>query len=174
MYQNEESDSCVSLEDGNIVVTTTQNLYDYGVFIGLEMAIRAGLVPSDSWFLVLHDTCRAGPRFKESIEETLKVSGHHDIIWLCSSGQCNLCLMRNIVSHGYGVYNGMDMTKQYAIDIEYRGEDSIKSFPCNQFFWEHQVAFEGPSDVYGDLELYGNRVTVKFENVDLEKYYYYR
>jgi len=75
------------------------------------------------------------------------------------------------VPHGYSVYNGMGMSKQYAIDIEYTGKDSIKSFPCSQVFIGYQVVFDGPSDVYDDVETYGNRVIVQFKHIDLEKYH---
>ena len=137
------------------------------------MLLSKGVIPSESWFLLLHDTCKAGPRFKESIESIIKSSDDFDIIWLCSTGQCNLCLLRNFIPYGANVYNGMKMSKQYAIDIEYRGQDSIKSFPCMMKFLQHQVSFIEPRLIYAD-PIYGKRVTVKFENIDLEKYYYYR
>jgi len=174
VYQNEPVDAYSVKSDGNIEVQITQNLYDYGVFVGVNMLIRDNIVPNDSWFLVLHDTCKAGPRLKQSIEDVLALHGDNDIIWLCCTGQCNLCLLRNVIPYGNSVYNGMQMTKQNAIDIEYQGKDSIKTFPCKQHFIGYQVLFEYPSDVYNDSETFSNRITVRFENVDLEKYYVYR
>jgi hypothetical protein len=173
IYQNEPENFIKVGEDGNIEVAITQNLYEYGTFIGLNMVLEMGLVPKDSWFLCLHDTCKAGPRFKSSIEDIIRHEKDSDIVWLCCTGQCNLCLLRNVVPHGFNVYNGMEMSKQHAIDIEYRGKDSIKTFPCKQFFLKYQVLFDGPREVYND-PLYGKRVIVKFENIDLEKYYFYR
>ena len=170
VYQNEEKESYIVQDDGNIQVFISQNLYDYGAFIGVNMLIEKEIVPKDDWFLLLHDTCIAGPKFKESIEYILSWVDC-DILWLCSTGQCNLCLIRNMIPHGAKVYDGMNMSKQYAIDIEYRGKDSIKEFPCKQLYLSYQVLFEHPAPIYKDVELYGNRVTVNFENINLKKYH---
>jgi len=171
VYQDEEDDIYKIRSDKNYEVSIKQNLYEYGSFIGVNMLLQDNLLPRDTWFLFLHDTCKTGPRIKDAIEDILlNASDDEDIIWLCNTGKCNLCLLRNVVPHGYSVYNNMQMTKQYAIEIEYMGKDSVKAFPCKQRFLDYQCLFDGPSDVYND-ELYKKRVTTKFQNIDLEKYY---
>ena len=172
VYQDEPSNRYIIRGDGNIEVYISQNLYDYGSFVGVNMLMNDKVIPDDSWFLFIHDTCKFGPRSKETIENLIEHAFLQDIIWLCCSGQGNICIIRNMIPHGNSVYNGMKMSKQYAIEIEYgEGKDSIKSFPCRQIFLNHQNTFVHPTFPYDDLELYGQRTTVKFDTFDLEKYY---
>ena len=175
VYQDEpdgNNDRYIIRGDGNIEVYISQNLYDYGSFVGVNMLLNDKIVPDDSWFLFLHDTCKLGPRSKQTIEDLIESAFDYDLIWLCCSGQCNICIIRNMIPHGNSVYNGMKMSKQYAIEIEHvEGKDSIKSFPCRQIFLNHQNTFVHPTFPYDDVELYGQRTTVKFDTFDLEKYY---
>ena len=174
VYQDEPENLYKIRSDGNYEVSTTQNLYEYGSFIGVNMLLEAKQIPSHTWFFFIHDTCKLGVGTKKAIENILDDSNEEDIIWLCNTGQCNICLLRNVVPHGYQVYNEMKMSKEYAIEIEYRGKDSIKEFPCKQKFIDYQCLFAGPYDVYNDGtdENYGNnRIVVKMRNIDLEKYY---
>jgi hypothetical protein len=129
-------------------------------------------MPSDTWFLFIHDTCKFGPKSKKAVEDLIESAFEQDIIWLCSSGQGNICIIRNIVPYGAGVYNGMKMTKEYAIEIEHgTGKDSIKSFPCRQLFLLHQNTCVEANYVYDDIKTYGKRVTSRYDEFDLEKYY---
>jgi hypothetical protein len=171
VYQDEPDDRYIIRGDGNIEVYISQNLHDYGSFVGVNMLINNGVVQSDEWFLFLHDTCKLGPGSKKAVEDLVVSAFDYDLIWLCNTGQGNICIIRNVIPHGDSVYNGMKMTKQYAIDIEYRGKDSIKSFPCRQLYLILQNTFVDLRYIYDDKETYGKRITVRFDHFDLEKYH---
>jgi hypothetical protein len=167
IYSGEEEDSYSIDESGNINVCISQNLYDYGVFIGLYILLQNGIISEKDWLVVLHDTCKVGPNFQVSIEAIKNKFTDADIVWFCNTGQCNLCIMRNVISIGYNFFNGMKLNKQQAIDIEYSG---IKTFQCKQVWLSYQVTYEEARDIYGE-DVYGKRITVRFDNIDLLKYY---
>ena len=58
VYQDEKENNFKIFEDGHIEVYIKNNISDYGNFIGLNMLLEANIVSHDSWFLLIHDTCK--------------------------------------------------------------------------------------------------------------------
>jgi len=57
VYQDEPENGITVFEDGRIEVRITNNLSDYGNWVGMQMLIDANVVPKDTWFLFIHDKC---------------------------------------------------------------------------------------------------------------------
>ena len=58
VYQNENENDFKIFEDGHIEVYITNNLSDYGNFVGVNMLFNLNIIPQNSWILFIHDTCK--------------------------------------------------------------------------------------------------------------------
>jgi len=122
VYQNENENSFKIFEDGHIEVFITNNLSDYGNYVGINMLLENKIVPDNSWFLFIHDTCKFNVN---SAELTYKIIEEHnnsdiDILWLCDNGQCNICLIRkNAIIYGNKIYKDINyMSKMDTVACE--------------------------------------------------------
>jgi hypothetical protein len=175
IYQDEPEDSCVKAPDGHIEVTLQRNIYEYGTWVGVQMAIDNGMVPKDSWFLFLHDTCKFVSNPTHMIDALIITFQHSDmdIIWLCSSGQCNLCMTRKTgVSYGANIYAPLHhISRTQAIEWDHmkRNKYSPKSFPIRQTYVPYQNVILPKRNVYSDSDV--ERNVLYYPSVLMEKYY---
>jgi hypothetical protein len=94
VFQKADDESICIFEDGHIEVHITQNLHDYGNWIGIYKLLERELIPKNSCFLFVHDTCKFGERSYELTNHIANVfmnESDYDIMWLSSKGQCNIC-----------------------------------------------------------------------------------
>ena len=95
VYQDENNYKI--FEDGHIEVYITNNLSDYGNFIGVNILFELNIIPHDSWILFIHDTCKFLGDECVSLTNILIEQYNNtdiDILWLSNTGQCNICLIR--------------------------------------------------------------------------------
>ena len=176
VYQNEQRNDYRVFADGHIEVTITNNCSDYGNWIGLHMLLSDGVVPPDSSFLCIHDTCQfvSGDRGAELIQQIILDYPSHDIIWLCNTGQCNICILRKeAIDVGYSRYKDIaTMTKQETIDYEWHHNDSRspKSFPVRHVYLPIPVEPRGSRCVYNAEN---ERVVLFYPSISMEKYFFY-
>ena len=66
------------------MIERTQNIYEYSSFL----APRLLNAPKDDVFLMIHDTCTIGPKFKEKFENLARkvMERKTDIHWLSLNG----------------------------------------------------------------------------------------
>jgi hypothetical protein len=175
VYQNEPREDCRVREDGVIEVRIANNCSDYGNWIGLHMLLSRGIVPADSCFLCIHDTCRFvdGSNCEALTRQIIDDHPHDDIIWLCDTGQCNLCILRKGgVDVGYARYKDIaSMTKPETIEYEWNHGHwrSPKSFPVQQTFLPSPTCHRGTRFVYNTQH---ERDVLFYPSIDLEKYFY--
>ena len=174
VYQNDPNERITIFEDGHIEVYIKNNLHDYGNWIGIHRLIERGLVSKDSCFLFVHDTCKFG-------ERTYKLTAHisnifmnecdYDILWLCSNGQCNICLIKeSAIQYGYNIYKDIyKITKLQTVDWEWDHYNlcSPKSFELKHYYIPIKTEKLGLRKVYSDVE----RTVLLYNSIDMEKYY---
>jgi len=177
VYQDEPVNEFTVFEDGHIEVKITNNLSDYGNWIGMQMLIDNNVVPKDTWFLFVHDTCKfVSNECSQKVKDI--IAAHNeldvDILWLCHNGQCNICLIRrNGITHGNNVYKDITyMTKQETVDYEWQHNNPLspKSFPVPQQFINIPTQHLGLRYVYNNLNA---RCVLLYSTIDMEKYYFY-
>ena len=163
-------------EDGHIEVYIKNNLYDYGNWIGVNILLEKKIVPEDSWFLFIHDTCKF---FNNSsvikMYDIIKKYKNTDIdiLWMCNTGQCNICLIRkNGVKYGNDIYKDiLCMTKSETIkyEWEHKNKFSPKSFNVKQEFLKNTAKHLGTRYVYNNIN---KRDVLFYSSINMEKYFY--
>ena len=175
VYQKEERNDHRVFEDGHIEVYITNNLSDYGNWVGLHMLISRGVVPHDSSFLCIHDTCMfvGGDSCDELMQRIIIQNPHDDVIWLCNTGQCNICIIRkSAIDIGYERYKDIDtMTKLETIQYEWNHGHwlSPKSFPVRHVFLPSHVDNRGSRAVYNPQN---QRMVLYYPSISMEKYFF--
>ena len=175
VYQKEDRNDHLVFEDGHIEVYITNNLSDYGNWVGLHMLLSRGVVPQDSSFLCVHDTCMfvGGDRCDELTQRIITQHPHDDVIWLCNTGQCNICIIRKAaIDAGYERYKDIDtMTKLETIQYEWGHCSwlSPKSFPVRHVFLPSPVEDRGSRLVYNAQN---TRSVLFYPSISMEKYYF--
>lgn len=176
VFQNENENSFKVFEDGHIEVYIKNNIYEYGNYVGVNLLLKENVIPHNSWFLFIHDTCK----FIEnnSYELTYKLIEEHDntdidILWLCKNGQCNICLIRKkAIEIGDSVYKDiLVMDKMDAISYEWNDTDSHlspKKFNVVQKFLSIYPEHMGKKCIYNNEII---RYVVLFKSINMEKYY---
>ena len=176
IYQKEEREEYKIYEDGHIEVKIKQNLHDYGNWVGIHLLIKNDIIPKDAWFLFIHDTCKFG---KNSVQLTTNIVNKFnetdiDIVWLCNTGQCNICFIRrNAIVIGYELYKNIDeMTKMETIEYEWKHDNPLspKSFDVKQHFLQNNIIHLGLQYVYNNTN---NRNVVLYDSINIEKYYFF-
>jgi hypothetical protein len=177
VYQNEDENGSKVFEDGHIEVYIKNNLSDYGNWVGVNILLEKQIIPQDSWFLFIHDTCKFVN--DNSAELTYKIIEEYndsniDILWLSNTGQCNICLIRkNAITYGNNLYKDINyMTKMDTIAYEWNHTNvlSPKSFCVIQKFLDIPTKHLGQRFVYNNIN---NRDVLYYESINMEKYYYF-
>lgn len=176
VYQNEPRSDYKVFDDGHIEVYITNNLSDYGNWVGLHMLLSRGVVPLDSSFLCIHDTCQFvdGDRGAELTRRILldHPESDADVIWMCDTGQCNICILRKAaIDVGYERYKDIaTMTKPETIEYEWNHHSflSAKSFPVRHVFLQSPAFKTGARCVYSACN---ERVVLFYPSISLEKYF---
>jgi hypothetical protein len=177
VYQDEPENGITVFEDGHIEVRITNNLSDYGNWVGAQILIDTNVVPRDTWFLFIHDTCKFVSN--ECVQSVTNIINAHnelevDILWLCANGQCNICLIRREgITWGNNVYKNITyMTKPETVNYEWIHDHPLspKSFPVPQQFINIPTIYLGSMYVYNDVNL---REVLLYSIINMEKYYYY-
>lgn len=176
VYQDEEENGYKIFDDGHIEVYIVNNLSDYGNWVGINMLLQKNVVPQDTWFLFIHDTCKFLNNSLDLTYEIIKSYNNSeiDILWLCDSGRCNICLIRkNGVLYGNNLYkNIIYMTKMETIKYEWDHKNNLspKSFCVSQKFLNSPAKQLGKRFVYNNKK---KRDVLLYESINLEKYFYH-
>ena len=176
VYNNEPKNDYKMCEDGNIEVYITNNLFDYGNWVGVNILLEANIVPQDSWFLFVHDTCKFSENSADLTQEILEKYNNYDtdILWLCDTGQCNICLIKKHgVQYGNTLYKDIHtMTKAETIIYEWKRNHTLspKSFKVNQQYIKIPATHLGKRDVYNTNTI---RDILWYKSINMEKYYCY-
>jgi hypothetical protein len=174
VYQKEEVDMITMFSDGHIEVKIKQNLHDYGNWIGIYRLLEKNLIPKDSCFLFIHDTCKFGNdsyRLTNHIANVFMNESDYQIMWLSYLGQCNICLIKEQgILYGYNIYKDInEVSKIEGVKWEWDPyhEFSPKAFELKQFFIPIKTENCGKIKIYSDNE----RNILKYPSIDLEKYF---
>lgn len=176
VYQDEEENGYKIFDDGHIEVYMLNNLSDYGNWVGVNLLLEKNVVPQDTWFLFIHDTCKFVNN--NNVDLTYEIINSHnnseiDILWLCDNGRCNICLIRkNGILYGNNLYkNTVYMTKMETIKYEWdhKNKFSPKSFCVSQKFLNIPAKQLGKRFVYNNKK---KRDVLLYESISLEKYFY--
>jgi len=176
VYQDEPEEGYQIFADGHFEVYITNNLSDYGNWIGVYMLLEKDLIPRSTWFLFVHDTCKF---LDGAAELTPKiVNEYHDtdveLLWLCNIGQCNICLIRGMaIEIGNSLYKNIpNFTKMETIELErnFTHPLSPKSFDVIQEFLQVPPIELGRRCVYHDKFA---RSVLLFRSIGMEKYYFF-
>ena len=176
VYQDENIENYKIFDDGHIEVYISNNLSDYGNYVGINKLLDENVIPQDSWFLFVHDTCKF---LNNSAKLTNEIVCRYndtniDIVWLSWNGQCNICLIRkNAITYGNNMYKDIKyMTKMETITYEwyFNNRLSPKSFKVNQKFIKTSTIDLGKRYVYNTIN---NRNVLLYTEIDMEKYYYH-
>lgn len=177
VYQNEPTTKFNIFEDGHIEVYITNNLSDYGNFVGINILLEENIIPQNSWFLFIHDTCKfLGNNCVELTNNLIRDYNDSDIdiVWLCNNGQCNICLIRKkAITIGHDLYKDITfMTKMETIHYEWHHHHylSPKSFNVKQHFINIPTKYLGRRYVYNNIN---ERDCILYEAINMEKYYFY-
>jgi hypothetical protein len=177
IYQDESENSYKIFEDGHIEVYITNNLSDYGAWIGINILFEKGVVPDDSWFLFIHDTCKFVNNNCVNLTNRIIMTYNNtdtDIVWLCKNGQCNICLTRKkAILYGNNIYKNIPhMSKKETIEYEWRHNNvlSPKSFVVGQKFLDVSVQNLPDRYVYNNIN---RRNVILFKSISLEKYFFF-
>jgi hypothetical protein len=174
VYQKEQTEKIVIFEDGRIEVYIKQNLHDYGTWIGIYKLLDKNLLPKDSCFLFIHDTCKFGNnsyKLTSHIANVFMNESDYDIMWLSSKGQCNICLIKESgVKYGYNIYKDVEnITKLQGVTWEWDPyhKYSPKAFELKHYYIPIETEKMGKIKIYGEIE----RNILKYNSIDLEKYF---
>lgn len=172
VYQDEPENKIQCLEN-HIEVHITNNISDYGNFIGINMLLERNIIPRDSWFLFIHDTCKFIGNDSPELTYNLIKNIDADIIWLSKNGQCNLCLIRgSAVKYGYEIYKDIKfMTKMETITYEWHHDCPLspKSFNVNHHYIDTYPQHLGKRFVYNNVN---ERDVLFYESISIEKYFF--
>jgi hypothetical protein len=173
VYQKEKEESFTVFDDGHIEVYLDRNIYEYGSWIGVNLLLENKLIPYDSWYLFLHDTCKCGPKTYEKCNEVIDLftESEIDIVWLTLKGESNIALLRRkAITEGAKMYkNEYIMKKMDAIQYEHFhfSKLSPKMIDVPQLFLDTDKILKGVKPIYG----VNKRTVFYIESIDLEKYY---
>jgi hypothetical protein len=174
IYENEENNDYKIFEDGHIEVTIQNNIFDYGNWVGIGFLLELGVLPYDSWFLFIHDTCRfIGDKSYSKTMNILEKLHETDIdlLWLGIYGQCNICLIREpAITYGYNIYKNIHtMTKKEAIKYEWNDSHPLspKNFKINHQCIDIPSLHLGKRAVYSEVQ----RDVLLYQSIQMEKYY---
>lgn len=174
IYENEEKEGHFIHEDGHIEVSIKNNIYDYGNWVGIGRLIEKEVIPKDSWFLFIHDTCQfLGEKCVKKTFDILDKLENTDIdlLWLGNYGQCNICFIREpAIKYGYEIYKDiMNMTKEEAIEYEWNDSHPLspKNFKINHKCIDIPSLHLGKRRVYSDIK----RDVLLYQSIQMEKYY---
>jgi hypothetical protein len=177
VYQNENENTFKIFEDGHIEVYITNNLSDYGNFVGINILLESNVIPEKSWFLFIHDTCKfMGSNCVDLTYNLIKqyYDSDIDILWLSNTGQCNICLTRKkAIEYGNNLYKDIQfMTKMETIKYEWDHIHllSPKSFNVKQLFINIPTQHLGKRYVYNNQN---KRDVLLYKSINMEKYYFH-
>lgn len=176
VYQNEDENYFQTFEDGHIEVYITNNLSDYGNFVGVNILLEANIIPQTSWFLFVHDTCKFLENCVGLTNNLIKYYNdtETDILWLSNTGQCNICLIRkNAITLGNNLYKDiMFMSKIETIKYEWEHTNPLspKSLCVKQCFLNVPTKHLGKRFVYNNTN---ERDCLLYESINMEKYYFH-
>jgi len=170
--QNAESKNYEVAEDGHITVNMGRNMYQFGNWVGTQYLIDNNVVPRDSWFLFLHDTCTCGPDTQLLVERSIAEMNatKNCISWLSRDALGYLCLVRNAgITYGAAIYNSKKNINNRNKKWHKAESTSPLNFTVKQHFPD-KVAIEGKTEnVYSEKIL---RKALYIEGYDLTKYQY--
>lgn len=183
VYQNEnvedyDEEKYTVFEDGHIEVYIKHNLSDYGNWVGVNILLKNNIVPQNSWFLFIHDTCKF--LSNTSVKLLRAVLNKYEnteteIVWLSATGQCNICLIRrNAIEYGAALYKKVEyMSKMETIKCEWDHgyKLSPKSFQVKQEYLNDDMnnTYLGKRFVYNNTN---NRDVLLYKSIHMEKYFY--
>lgn len=152
IYQDEESVEINTFQDGHIELSIPNNIFEYGSWVATGILLEKNILPTDTWFLFIHDTCRMTDN---TLKRTQSIIDNHtdnelNIIWL-ANGFFNICLIRkNGITTGYDLYkNHLNMDKGVAISAEHNKHHlSPKRLPVSQYFIDFNPNIGSTVDVY--------------------------
>jgi hypothetical protein len=181
VYQDENmethEENTKIFEDGHMEVYLPNNISDYGNWVGVNVLFEKKLIPADSWILFIHDTCKFINHECSALTRGLINNyddSQTDILWLCDTGQCNICLIRKAgVEYGNKLYKDIKyMTKMETIKYEHQHRETLspKSFPVNHSYVRIAPVFLGKRFVYNNQN---QRCVLLYKSINLEKYYYH-
>jgi hypothetical protein len=177
VFQKEEETDFKVFEDGHIEVSLTTNIYEYAAWTGVSILQRTGTVPEYSWFLFIHDTSEFFQDSGMYINNILNTyhETNTDIVWLSSTGQCNICLIRKAgISEGNKLYSGLtEISKKLAIQGEWAHEESrFVGSICPKFLKVNQVFVKDVNIILGYKSVYGKtlREVLYFPSIRFQKY----
>jgi hypothetical protein len=174
VYQNEETNSYEVFDDGHIEVKITNNLSDYGNWVGVNILLQNNIIPADSWFLFVHDTTTFQTNSAMNLEHIINeyALSNIDILWLSDRGQCNICLIRkNGIEYGYNLYKDIkSFSKIETIQYEWDHwrELSPKSFKVIQIYINEPTKYIGQQDIYNTGNI---RKILYYKPIDMYKFY---
>jgi hypothetical protein len=174
IYQNEITEKITIFEDGHIEVYINNNLHDYGGWIGINKLLEKNIVPNNSCFLFIHDTCKFGDnsyKLTSHIANVFMNESDYDVMWLSKLGQCNICLIKERgIRYGYNVYKDIKtVTKIEGVKWEWDPyhPNSPKAFEIKHYFIPVDTEKLGKRQVYSNTE----RNVLLYKTIDLEKYF---
>ena len=181
IYQNENmedhEDNVRIFDDGHIEVYISNNLSDYGHWVGINILLEKNIISPDTWFLFIHDTCKfLNDNSSTLTYEIIKKNNDTDIdiIWLCSTGLCNICLIRrNGVKYGYDLYKDIKfMPKMDTIKYEWNHDEKLspKSWNVVQKFIDIPGKYLERRYVYNNIN---HRNVLLYESINMEKYFFF-
>lgn len=147
------------------VVTIQNNLYEYNAVLGAHLY---GGGP-DTVFILLHDTCEAGPQFKDKLEKLVS-SFKSGIVWACPTGQCNICLFSPEVANiAWEALSGMlTIAKMDAIKMEHNTHVlAMKRYRVPHIYLPERQQPRGSRIVYSNV----TREVLYFPALDLTKFF---
>lgn len=171
VLNGEDADQTSRQADGSHVVRFASNLYEYtGFFVPRVLGAGPG-----SAFLLVHDTCTAGPDFAARAREAFSRFREEDldVLWCSRGGQCNVCVFGEAVAERARQLWGQMTTvdKRRAIYWEHnadrqslKGQDDLR-----QAYVEHASYVTGVEVPYSSGV---PRHTLYFPFLDLKKWYY--
>jgi len=175
VYNDEKFNKFEIFDDGHIEVYIKNNLSDYGNWVGINILLQNNIIPQNTWFLFVHDTCKFLNDSEKMVYDIIKkYSNNFDIIWLSNNGQCNICLTNSVgVSHGNNLYKNINyMTKMETIKYEwnFKNKLSLKSLKIKHHFLNNETINLGKRFVYNNNN---ERDVLLFTSINMEKYYFF-
>jgi hypothetical protein len=174
VYQKADEENICLFEDGHIEIHIKNNLQDYGNWIGIYKLLEQELIPKDSCFLFIHDTCKFGEqsyRLTSHVANVFMNESNYDIMWLSKLGQCNICLIKESgVRYGYNIYKDInEISKPESVTWEWDPyhPNSPKSFELKHYFIQVDTEKLGTKKIYSN----NDRHILKYTVIDMEKYY---
>jgi len=178
VYQNEHYDLYNVFEDGHIEVKIRNNLYELGTYVGVQLLFNERVIPEDSIFLFIHDTCKFIDNGRYSVKMVYNIINsflkYNEIYWLAPFGQCNLCLIKkNAITHGNSIYNKfLYITKKeaYSAELDPVYHLSPKTFPFSQYYDKR-----APITIDYNMKIYSenNRQGIIIQSINLIKFIYH-